>query len=119
MKTDWPQPRCGWKFLRTLTQGSSCLATLGFGTESLWDSKAAFNSQRPDIPRVMEFAKKIGLEILPPPGVRAGLWPQSHCGNPNGIVTSSPRLSQQFGATLGTHPEMETTPTALWPLVRG
>ena len=26
-------------FLRTMTQGSSCLATLGFGTESRWDSR--------------------------------------------------------------------------------
>ena len=55
-------------FVRTLTQGSSCHATLGFGTESRWDSKTAFNPQQPDIPRVMEIAKKIGLEFLPPPG---------------------------------------------------
>jgi hypothetical protein len=26
--------------------------------------------QPPDIPRVMEIAKKFGLEILPPPGAR-------------------------------------------------
>src|ERR1043166_4503603 len=38
---EWPQPRCGWGCLRTVTQGSSCLATLGFGTESRWDSRLA------------------------------------------------------------------------------
>ena len=32
-------------FLRTLTQGSSCLATLGFGPESRWDSQPALSSQ--------------------------------------------------------------------------
>ena len=37
-ETERPQPRCGWGCWRTLTQGSSCLATLGFGTESRWDS---------------------------------------------------------------------------------
>jgi hypothetical protein len=48
-----------------MTQGSSCLATLGFGTESRWDSKAAFNPQHPpDIPRGMEMAKTFGLENL-------------------------------------------------------
>jgi len=29
------------KFWTTFTQGSSCLATLGFGPESLWDSFAS------------------------------------------------------------------------------
>jgi len=29
---------------RTMTQGSSCLATLGFGTESRWDSRTARDS---------------------------------------------------------------------------
>src|SRR5436190_14420533 len=34
------QPRWGWgKKLCGLTQGSSFLATLGFGAESLWDSR--------------------------------------------------------------------------------
>jgi hypothetical protein len=47
MKMDWPQPRCGWEFSRTMTQGSSCLATPGFGTESRWDSKTVFNPQPP------------------------------------------------------------------------
>ena len=28
-------------FLRTVTQGSACLATLGFGPESRWDSRMA------------------------------------------------------------------------------
>jgi hypothetical protein len=37
-ETERPQPRCGWEFLRTINQGSSFLATLGFGTESRWDS---------------------------------------------------------------------------------
>jgi hypothetical protein len=31
------QPRWGWRDLRRLTQGSSCLATLGWRTQSLWD----------------------------------------------------------------------------------
>ena len=32
------QPRLGLLNFRTITQGSSFLATLGFGAESLWDS---------------------------------------------------------------------------------
>src|SRR6266853_5353204 len=32
------QPRWGWSVLTRWTQGSSWLATLGFGAESLWDS---------------------------------------------------------------------------------
>ena len=32
-----PQPRWGWRDFRRLTQGSSCLATLGWWTQSLWD----------------------------------------------------------------------------------
>jgi hypothetical protein len=36
--TEWPQPRCGWEWLGTMTQGGSFLATLGFETESRWDS---------------------------------------------------------------------------------
>src|SRR5882672_5867530 len=35
---DGPQPRWGWISLAPYSQGSSFLATLGFGTESLWDS---------------------------------------------------------------------------------
>ena len=38
------QPRWGWGNFTRLTQGSSCLATLGFGTESRWDSR---NGGRP------------------------------------------------------------------------
>jgi len=34
----WPQPRWGWGPLATVTQGSAGGATLGFETESLWDS---------------------------------------------------------------------------------
>jgi hypothetical protein len=33
------QPRWGWDQITLLTQGSSFLATLGFGTESRWDSQ--------------------------------------------------------------------------------
>ena len=33
-----PQPRWGCHLLASVSQGSSCLATLGFETESLWDS---------------------------------------------------------------------------------
>ena len=32
-----PQPRWGWLNLLRLTQGSSCLATLGWMTQSRWD----------------------------------------------------------------------------------
>src|SRR5688572_13821641 len=31
-------------YLRMLTQGSSCLATLGFGTKSRWDSRFALST---------------------------------------------------------------------------
>ena len=31
------QPRWGWSDFLQLTQGSSCLATLGWWTQSLWD----------------------------------------------------------------------------------
>ena len=34
-----PQPRCGWDVCWTMTQGSALRATLGFGTESRWDSR--------------------------------------------------------------------------------
>src|SRR4026207_2330346 len=35
-----PQPRCGWNDLSARTQGSLAdSATLGFATESLWDSQ--------------------------------------------------------------------------------
>jgi ankyrin repeat protein len=37
---DWPQPRWGCRSLAVHTQGSSFLATLGFETESRWDSDA-------------------------------------------------------------------------------
>jgi len=42
----------------------------------------------------MEIGKNYGLKILPPPGrVNGGLlWSALFCGNPNGIVASSPRL---------------------------
>jgi hypothetical protein len=39
-----PQPRWGWKGLDGRTQGSSCLATLGFITESRWDSAEALSN---------------------------------------------------------------------------
>ena len=58
-------------FLRTLTQGSSCLATLGFGSESRWDSR---------------MARKRGTN-------RAS---DSGADNPKGIVASSPRLAQRL-----------------------
>jgi hypothetical protein len=32
-----PQPRWGWRDLLLLPQVSSCLATLGWMTQSLWD----------------------------------------------------------------------------------
>ena len=34
----WSQPRWGWGLMARFTPGSSCLATRGFETESLWDS---------------------------------------------------------------------------------
>src|SRR5258707_13533513 len=34
----WPQPRWGCADSGCITQGSSCVATLGFEPESLWDS---------------------------------------------------------------------------------
>ena len=43
----WPQPRCGWEWLGTVTQGGSFLATLGFETESRWDSWPAHPSVEP------------------------------------------------------------------------
>ena len=39
-----PQPRWGWADSGRLTQGSSGLATLGFGPESRWDSAKKFRS---------------------------------------------------------------------------
>src|ERR1043166_6818582 len=36
---DLPQPHCGWIHFRTMTQGSSFLATLGWRTQSRWDCK--------------------------------------------------------------------------------
>src|SRR2546422_2233528 len=35
-----PQPRRGCRLSDHVSQGSSCLATLGFGPESLWDSRS-------------------------------------------------------------------------------
>jgi hypothetical protein len=40
VKTNGPQPRCGWECLRMMTQGSSCLATLGWRLERRWRSFA-------------------------------------------------------------------------------
>ena len=42
-----PQPRWGWDSLPTFSQGSSCLATLGWRTESLWDSPTPAPAMRP------------------------------------------------------------------------
>jgi hypothetical protein len=39
------QPRWDWGLGAQFTQGSSLLATLGFGTESLWDSMGLIMSQ--------------------------------------------------------------------------
>ena len=40
------------------------------GFEGFFEETGALSPQQPqDIPRVMEFAKIFGLEILPPPGV--------------------------------------------------
>ncbi len=36
-----PQPRWDWNVFARQTQGSSCLATLGFGPESPWDSNSS------------------------------------------------------------------------------
>jgi len=42
-----PQPHCGWDVCWTMTQGSALRATLGFGTESRWDSRRVeFESPR-------------------------------------------------------------------------
>ena len=41
---EWPQPCCGWKWLGTMTQGGSFLATLGFETESRRDSWTAHST---------------------------------------------------------------------------
>jgi hypothetical protein len=39
------------------------------GFDGFFEEIGAMSPQQPqDIPRVMEIAKKIGLEILPPPG---------------------------------------------------
>ena len=38
-----PQPRWGWLDFMRLTQGSSCLATLGWRTQSLWDCPQALD----------------------------------------------------------------------------
>jgi hypothetical protein len=58
------------------------------------------SEQQQDIPRVMEIAKRFGLEFLPPPGAceRNELGKsQLHYGNPNGIASSSPRLPSLRG----------------------
>ncbi len=39
MREGVTQPRWGWDQIALMTQGSSFLATLGFGTESRWDSQ--------------------------------------------------------------------------------
>ncbi len=44
MATTKPQPRWGWRVVARLTQGSSCLATLGLKSESLWDSQIGSNA---------------------------------------------------------------------------
>jgi len=40
---NWAQPRWGCSSLADQTQGSSCLATLGFETKSLWDLRKCPN----------------------------------------------------------------------------
>src|SRR5436309_13148925 len=75
-----------------MTQGSSCLATLGFGTESRWDSRTARDSASRS-----RFAARDGWMFPPQHCMR------KHCGsqtsqtrapnNPKGIGASSPRLA--------------------------
>ena len=49
----WSQPLWGWGLRTMVTQGSSRLATLGFETESLWDSALGFPKGMGSIPSGM------------------------------------------------------------------
>jgi len=49
----WSQPLWGWGLRAMFTQGSSRLATLGFETESLWDSSLEFPKGIRSIPSVV------------------------------------------------------------------
>ena len=77
-------------FLRATTQGSSCLATLGFGTESRWDSRMIAMA-------IQNVARRRRDEIK---SCRTQTSSDLTCAtesvfNPNGIATSSPRLARQ------------------------
>ena len=69
--TDGPQPRLGLLGGGAVSQGSSCLATLGFEPESLWDS-------------ALEFPK--GIRIYP-----AELWRSQFCRLKPAFLTQDSR----------------------------
>src|SRR5437867_3022930 len=49
------------KIYRSATQGSSCLATLGFGPESPWDSRSSWHRGEPKAPEDSRTPKPGGL----------------------------------------------------------
>jgi hypothetical protein len=78
-----PHPCCGWIFVGRTTQGSSFLATLGFETESRWDTwmlRIEFND--PLHPLVdIESAKRssAGSEIRPYPALAIRTYRSPFC----------------------------------------
>src|SRR5205809_6096407 len=114
---------------RTMTQGSSCLATLGSGTESRWDSR----TERDSAARQLSRSRKIVLVIGRWLWISKNLLPPQH-GSPSrstlepsaAVWVADPRSEQsQSGLgppaqgwratpTLGARSEIESTPTALW-----
>ena len=102
----------------TVTQGSSSLATLGFMTESRWDSRMARRATLE--PPAGPFMRRSATR-LPGPG---GPWAEAHgyrhpsryatIANPNGIPSSSPGLARQRRAYPGTTAErLPSTPMGL------
>ena len=72
-----PQPRWGWPDFSRLTQGSSCLATLGFKPESRWDSASEFpdGNHRRFVKRRYASQSTLALTSGERAGVRASVKP--------------------------------------------
>src|SRR6266540_1945709 len=87
-----PQPRCGWDVCWTMTQGSAFRPTLGFGSESRWDSPNAQFKNRS--------SQSSGTQHQP----------QRGCGSKPKVGAHAP--------TLGERGKAEATAMRLWPTSR-
>ena len=91
-----PQPRCGWDLCWTMTQGSAFRATLGFGTESRWDSpNAQFKNRSSQSSGTRNFGGHGGAYVTCQSLLRPPSSLNRHSDtSPNGAAAQSPRLAR-------------------------